>query len=71
LYPGENVNGSRFEEPFQRLCEKGYLIATDVTGRKQGFKVNSRVYAGKKKAAKVVPEEYHYISGDYDAPWLS
>jgi hypothetical protein len=68
-HKGENVSGSRYADPFQRLCKKGYLIATDETGAVQSFKINRRVYAKKSKLLPYIPESYRHISGDYDHPW--
>jgi hypothetical protein len=65
----ETISGSRYTDPFNRLCAKGYLIATDNTGAVQGFKVNPRVYSQKKKLLKFVPEQYHHLSGNFDHPW--
>jgi hypothetical protein len=67
-HPNKTISGSRFLEPFKRLSDKGYLIATDPSGVVQGFKVNSRVYAGKKKLRKLLPERVHHYDGDMAPP---
>ena len=68
-HKGKNVSGSRYADPFNRLCKKGYLISTDETGRVQSFKVNPRVYAEKDKLLPYIPERFRYIKGDYAHPW--
>ena len=68
-HKGADVSGSRYADPFNRLCKKGYLIATDETGRVQSFKVNPRVYVKKDKLLPYISEKVRYIKGDYDHPW--
>lgn len=69
-HKGESVVGSRYTDPFQRLCQKGFLIATDFTGANQSFKVSPWVYWRRRKIAGYVDQKFRHLSGDYAAPWL-
>jgi hypothetical protein len=68
-HPEKTISGGRFEDPFNRLVGKGYLIATDPSPFTQGLRVNPRVYARKRKLRDLISKNLHYLEGDFAAPW--
>jgi hypothetical protein len=66
----QSIVGSRYTDPFQRLCQKGFLVSTEITGANQSFGVSRWVYWRKRKIARFVDPKFHHLSGDFEAPWL-